>query len=119
MFPRKHQRLTYDEFGRYFAGRILNEQVAFAVYEGVRTAAKVQHLSPLETLSGAHRISGSDLDELVVVILKELGISLPNADDLCKRPNVETIEGLVLFVDFAYRLHAGGSDSEQSFTLSP
>jgi hypothetical protein len=61
----------------------------------------------MESLNDYHRICGSDLDELVKKILGELGISLEVEQYFADRPDVRTIEGLVLLVDFAFRTAKG------------
>jgi hypothetical protein len=109
MFRRRQQQYTGDEFVRYFAGRVEDERIPAVVYEQVRSTAKAQFVSPFESLAEHHGIAGSDLDELVQSILAELGLQSTKSDHFGERPDVRTIEGLVLLVDFAYRLEKNHS----------
>ena len=104
MFRKKHQQYTRDEFIRFFAIRVVNESITGTVYDYVRQVTRTRFIAPFEDLHQDHGIAEDDLDELVQSILDSLGLRSDSSDHLQDRPAVRTIDGLVMLIDFAYRL---------------
>lgn len=102
---RRLQPLTKKEFGMYFAARSISPIVIQSVLEslGEEVPQTKKGLSPVADLYHDLRLAGEDVANIVENALIRQGLKIPPKSVQFDRPPVYTIEGLVLYVDWASR----------------